>query len=231
MKSSLRSGSSDRPRMSGEVRFEASPNGGNANGSSTADSRIYLESGSSIDVSGEFVDLPAERNALTVRLQGSELRDSPVQRDSALRGQVVTVDVRRRGTTADGRPWVGTPLADLNEASQGVRRTVGERSSTGGTVNVEFPRRCHRRAGFVRRCVRGWTALRGRRCADDVVSAQWCHHRHWLRGSQSRLRRHLRRGAESACALGRGGAISVRVFRRCERIARHGQLFRRQRRG
>ncbi len=99
-------------------------------------SRIYVEAGSTIDVSGEFVDLPAERNALTVRLQGAELRDSPVQRDSPLRGQVVTVDVRRRGTTADGRAWVGTPLADLNEAAQGVRRSVAERSTTGGSVSL-----------------------------------------------------------------------------------------------
>lgn len=121
---------------SGEVILDASPTGGKVAGNETSDSRIYLESGSRIDVSGEFVDLPADRNALTVRLQGAELRDSPVQRDSPLRGQQVTVDVRRRGVTADGRAWIGTPLADLTEAAQGVRRTVGERSTTGGTVQL-----------------------------------------------------------------------------------------------
>jgi filamentous hemagglutinin len=121
---------------SGEVILDASPTGGKVAGNETSDSRIYLEAGSRIDVSGEFVDLPADRNALTVRLQGAELRDSPVQRGSPLQGQLVTVDVRRRGVTADGRAWIGTPLADLTEAAQGVRRTVGERSTTGGTVQL-----------------------------------------------------------------------------------------------
>jgi len=121
---------------SGEVSFVASPTGA-VTSEVSADSRVYMEDGSRIDVSGEWVDLPAERNLLTVRLQGAELRDSPVQRDSALRGQVVTVDVRRRGTTADGRSWIGTPLADLNEAAQGVRRSVAERNTTGGSVNFD----------------------------------------------------------------------------------------------
>lgn len=123
---------------SGEIVARASQqgvSGETATPNAARSSRIYVEAGSTLDVSGEFVDLPAERNSLTVRLQGSELRDSPVQRDSALRGQQVTVDVRRRGTTADGRSWVGTPLADLAEAAQGVRRSVGERSTSGGTVS------------------------------------------------------------------------------------------------
>jgi filamentous hemagglutinin len=122
---------------SGTVELRASSTGNQEIAPPVAGSasRIYLERGSVIDVSGEFVDLPADRNALTVRLQGAELRDSPVQRDSAVKGQLVTVDVRRHGTTADGRTWIGTPLADLTEAAQGVKRSVGERNTAGGSVN------------------------------------------------------------------------------------------------
>lgn len=99
-------------------------------------SRVIVESGSRIDVSGMDVTLPAERNALTVKLQGSELKDSPVQRDSPLRGATVTVDVRKMGVHENGEMWIGAPLADLREAARGVQRDVAERNSSGGTISL-----------------------------------------------------------------------------------------------
>ena len=101
-------------------------------------SRIVLEPGSKIDVSGLRATLDPTRNALTVKLQGAELKDRPVQRDGALRGKSVTVDVRKHGVLADGTPWVGTPLADLTNAlSANVTRRVDERNSVGGTVSLQ----------------------------------------------------------------------------------------------
>jgi len=100
-------------------------------------SRIVLAPGSKIDVSGLNSIVDPDRNLLTVKLQGAELKDRPVQRDGALRGKTVTVDVRRTGTLADGTPWIGTPLADLRSAAAAdTRRSNAERNSTGGTITL-----------------------------------------------------------------------------------------------
>ncbi len=100
-------------------------------------SRVLLESGAKIDTSGERVALPAGRNALTVKLETAALENLPVQRQGPLLGQTITVDVRQHGTNADGTTWVGTPLADLNSALGNIGRTVGERSTHGGTVSLD----------------------------------------------------------------------------------------------
>lgn len=99
--------------------------------------RIVLESGSLIDVSGMRAIADATRSFLTVKLQGAELKDRPVQRDGALYGETLTVDLRKRGTLPDGTPWVGTPLADLTaSAAAEVRRGNAERNSLGGRVDL-----------------------------------------------------------------------------------------------
>ena len=131
----LRSGSHIGARA-GAVSLNASHLGGDAAGPPDAGSRIRMESGASIDVSGLTVDLPASRNALTVKLQGDELKDRPMQRDGSLYRKEVTVDIRKHGRLADGTEWIGTPLADLRQAAAGVPRTVAERSTGGGTVNI-----------------------------------------------------------------------------------------------
>ncbi len=86
-------------------------------------SRILLESGSLIDVSGAEVVLPAERNVVELELRGNELADSPRQRDGILDGATVRVDVRR-----------GTPIANIEPALASIPRTVAERLTTGGSV-------------------------------------------------------------------------------------------------
>ncbi len=83
--------------------------------------RIRVESGVSIDLSGSDVELPMSRNQVTVELRANELRDSPTQRNGALRGQTVVVDAR-----------VGTPLADVSGALAAVPKSIGERTSQGG---------------------------------------------------------------------------------------------------
>ncbi|MET0532659.1 MAG: filamentous hemagglutinin N-terminal domain-containing protein [Steroidobacter sp.] len=83
--------------------------------------RIRVESGVSVDLSGSDAELPMSRNQVTVELRANELRDSPAQRNGALRGQTVIVDAR-----------VGTPLADVSGALAAIPKTVAERTSRGG---------------------------------------------------------------------------------------------------
>jgi filamentous hemagglutinin family protein len=92
---------------------------------SDADSRIRVESGASIDVSGSIAVVPVTQNLVSVELRANELRDSPLQRDGALRGKTVIVDAR-----------VGTPLADVSGAIAGIQRGIAERTSAGGTVSM-----------------------------------------------------------------------------------------------
>jgi filamentous hemagglutinin len=104
---------------------------------STSDgSRIYIADDASIDVSGAIATLPMSANSLEVELRGSELEDDPNQRNGALRGQTVTVDVRQYGTL-DGTSWVGTPLADLSADFATIQRGIQQRNETGGTVTLQ----------------------------------------------------------------------------------------------
>ena len=90
------------------------------------DSSIRLEAGSRIDVSGSTAEVSVTRNLVPVELRANELKDSPAQRDGALRGKTVIVDAR-----------VGTPLADVSGAvSASLKRDVNERTSTGGTISL-----------------------------------------------------------------------------------------------
>jgi filamentous hemagglutinin family protein len=86
--------------------------------------RVYMEAGSTIDVAGTTsTELAMEDNVITVELRGSELADSPLQRNSALRGQKVNIDIRK-----------GTPLANVQGWIDLVEHSVGERTAAGGKV-------------------------------------------------------------------------------------------------
>lgn len=91
---------------------------------------VTLAAGSRIDVSGVNVDAAMERNVVAVELRGNELKDSPLQRDGVLHGEIVYVDVRKVG--ANGQ----IPIADVSNAVNAVGRTQAERSTTGGTVAI-----------------------------------------------------------------------------------------------
>jgi filamentous hemagglutinin len=106
--------------------------------SSTSDgARIYIASGASLDASGATATLPMSANVLQVQLRGSELADDPLQRNGALRGQTVNVDIRQYGTLPDGTPWVGTPLADLSADAATIERGLLQRNETGGSVTLQ----------------------------------------------------------------------------------------------
>lgn len=108
-------------------------------GAAANGARIYLDNGSRIDVSGVGytgnaaggvyaapVALPGDRNFVEVRLTSNELADAPLQRQSVLRGQTITVDVRN-----------GSSLTDIAPALANVGRGVLEKSVTGGAVRFE----------------------------------------------------------------------------------------------
>ncbi|HEY5759185.1 MAG TPA: filamentous hemagglutinin N-terminal domain-containing protein, partial [Steroidobacter sp.] len=99
-------------------------------------SRIFIADGALIDVSGANISKTMESNVIRVELRGDELADSELQRDGALRGEAVYVDIREHGSRADGSQWVGSPVGDLSGWIGSIQKNVAERSLTGGTVNL-----------------------------------------------------------------------------------------------
>lgn len=100
------------------------------------ETRVYIADGASIDVSGASVSRPIQDNIVEVELRGNQLRDSPQQRESDIRGQSVLVDIRQSGTRADGSAWQGTPLADASGEISNVERSVSERNLAGGRISL-----------------------------------------------------------------------------------------------
>ncbi len=108
-------------------------------GETGALARIYMAADSVIDVSGlDDVTLPVSDNLVTFQPFGNEFADQPLQREGALRGQKLTVDIRAVGTL-DGVSWVGTPLADVSKLAANVPLTLDQLLTTGGTVSLTSP--------------------------------------------------------------------------------------------
>jgi filamentous hemagglutinin family protein len=99
--------------------------------------RLVIDSGATIDVSGANIQEPVSDNVIAAQLRGTELADSPLQRNGPLRGQTVYVDLRQTGTRADGTTWIGSPIGDLSGYAATVQRTVAERSLTGGSISLQ----------------------------------------------------------------------------------------------
>lgn len=99
--------------------------------------QVYADAGAVIDVQGSTdIEVPLDQYILTVTLRAAELANAPLQRNSFLRGQTITVDLRNTGTRADGTVWYGTPLADLTGYVGIIQRTVGELTTAGGSVTI-----------------------------------------------------------------------------------------------
>lgn len=94
----------------------------------TIPGRIFLGSTASIDVSGVDAVAPMSRNQLAIQLFSDQLRDSPILRGGALFGETLYLDARK-----------GTDIISdevIAEAKAGIGRTVAERMTGGGTVNL-----------------------------------------------------------------------------------------------
>ncbi|WP_200383445.1 filamentous haemagglutinin family protein [Rhodocyclus tenuis] len=90
------------------------------------DSRIVIDSGVLIDVSGTSVDLPMSRNVLTGRLFAIQLADSPLQRTGVLYRQEVSFDRRK-----------GISIANVKDFYSQIQRSAAEKLTAGGSIAIE----------------------------------------------------------------------------------------------
>lgn len=88
--------------------------------------RIYIDKSAQIDVSGiKGVTVPMERNVGEISVQSFELRDAPYQRTGVLKGENIKVDLRK-----------DTAIVDVSGAKARVSRSIEERLSGGGEINL-----------------------------------------------------------------------------------------------
>ena len=98
--------------------------------------QVRVSSGALVDVSGSVdVAIPLSQHLLEVQMRGSELSDSPLLRDSSIRGLNLLVDLRRSGVYG-GRAWVGTPLGDLTGFAAIIERGIAELTARGGDIDL-----------------------------------------------------------------------------------------------
>lgn len=116
----------------GAVRLTGVKKNGQLNTVTVDDSRIYLDSGSVLDVSGlRDVEIAMEQNIIRAELRANELRDNPVMRDSGLRGTAVYFDARYGTKLIDG-----TGLADLSGYYDLIARDVAQFMTVGGKISM-----------------------------------------------------------------------------------------------
>lgn len=88
------------------------------------DSRILVEPGALLDVSGDDTTVASiTRNELEILVTANEVADQPVQKDGPIPNQRIKIDAR-----------FGTELADVSSALNSIERSAAERLSIGGTV-------------------------------------------------------------------------------------------------
>ncbi|MEI9896972.1 MAG: hypothetical protein WDN28_24710 [Chthoniobacter sp.] len=154
--------------------------------------QIYLAPGSLIDVAGTTgAAAPLSENIVTVQLRGAELSNSPLQRDGLLRGPDITVDLRNSGTFADGRTWLGTPLADLSGFADLIQRTAAELTTAGGSVNLHAGGSVVLQRGSTVDVSGGWVNYEGGFVQTTRVLSGRSAHRHRRCHAGCRLRWHL----------------------------------------
>ncbi|GAA0916124.1 hypothetical protein GCM10009552_34300 [Rothia nasimurium] len=103
-------------------------------------SRVYVDSGAIIDVSGiANVMLPSSALLITIpRIGQNELANSPLQRNSFLYTQKnVTVDGSVSGTRADGLDWIGSPILNVGGYVENVPRDISQMLTHGGNVTLD----------------------------------------------------------------------------------------------
>lgn len=115
-----------------DIRAQSNPgsvdpsNGAPIRDVSSTSASVEISSGASIDVSGASgTQLPMESLSMAVELRGSQLADSPLLRNSALRGETVYVDVRK-----------GTSIANVTGDLALRTATLGELAGRGGEVSI-----------------------------------------------------------------------------------------------
>ncbi|MBR1221828.1 filamentous hemagglutinin family protein [Bradyrhizobium sp. U87765 SZCCT0131] len=114
----------------------------------SAGRRVFAESGATVDVSGvRDVAVAMASNAVKVNVQGSELRDSPQNRDSsALFNKDVWIDARDlvlvpagTGGYASSRYYTAGGLLEVSGYLANTGHTIGEWSAVGGSITLSAP--------------------------------------------------------------------------------------------
>ncbi|MBB5045898.1 filamentous hemagglutinin family protein [Rhodopseudomonas rhenobacensis] len=114
----------------------------------SAGTRVFAEAGSMIDVSGvQGAVRPMSANQVQVNVQGSELRDAPLNRDNAaLLNKNVWIDVRDlvlvpAGTGGYGsdRYYTKGGLLEVGGYLANTAHTIGEWTAVGGTITLSAP--------------------------------------------------------------------------------------------
>lgn len=113
-------------------------------------SRLYVAEDALLSVAGiTDVLLAMESNVVKAEFRINELRDSPLYRDSWLRGASVYIDKRKSGSFADGPmagvewgsgtqgQWVGTAMGDMSAWVDTGTTTLAELSTTGGVIQLK----------------------------------------------------------------------------------------------
>jgi filamentous hemagglutinin family protein len=102
-----------------------SPNGIVSLTASGSNSRVLLDTGSSIDVAGTWADVSLDKNFATFTVTSNDLKDAPEQKDGFLKGKKVTVDLR-----------TNPALFDLGGKRGSVGRTAAEKTAAGGDIAI-----------------------------------------------------------------------------------------------
>ncbi|HEY8334801.1 MAG TPA: filamentous hemagglutinin N-terminal domain-containing protein, partial [Tardiphaga sp.] len=114
----------------------------------SAGTRVFAETGATLDVSGvRNTLLPMSANQVLVNVQGNELRDSPVNRDSgALVNKNVWIDIRDltfvpagTGGYAGERYYTKGGLLEVGGYIANTAHTIGEWTALGGTITLAAP--------------------------------------------------------------------------------------------
>lgn len=112
-------------------------------------SRIYVGDDAYVSAAGvQDILIPMSRRFVQAELRINELRDSPLLRNSWLRGQKITVDRSASGVFADGPmagvswggaagEWIGTPLADVSAWIGNSKTNLAELSTIGGNITLK----------------------------------------------------------------------------------------------
>ena len=91
----------------------------------TAQDRVYLENGSSINVNGSWIRQAAAANTTQVQLNSVNLRDDPDQKGGILQGATVTVN-----------NLLGSSIGDISGSLNTEQQTALQRSLQGGQIYV-----------------------------------------------------------------------------------------------
>jgi len=115
------------PHSNVEITATKNPINPVANNSDKNDSRVLIDAGAKIDVSGtDTVVKSMESNVIDVDLRNFELKDAPLQKNGVLKGKTVSIDIRE-----------GSSLTDIQPTVASIKKTVAERLSKGGDISIK----------------------------------------------------------------------------------------------